>query len=203
MTTVAHTVTDDLSAALTYLDSAQRQLLAEAQSCDLNYRPPDGGWSAGQVLAHLIRTEKTMYLMFWLGLKSGASQSLLDAMDRLNSGLWKLNGMRFVSNGEEGPPELSKVSANYKGRFVAPAFLRPRQKQFHLEELLVERERVRARTLKLIASAPFARLAETQFSHPILGRFTLLEFVAFLGKHEEWHTEQIKRIKASRETHLK
>jgi hypothetical protein len=31
---------------------------------DPNYYTPNGGWSAGQTALHIIRTEKTMYLMF-------------------------------------------------------------------------------------------------------------------------------------------
>jgi hypothetical protein len=31
---------------------------------DLNYYTPNGGWSTGQTAPHMIRTEKTMYLMF-------------------------------------------------------------------------------------------------------------------------------------------
>lgn len=187
---------NELRPTLEYLQSAQRKLLAEVKGFNLDYYPPNGGWSAGQTLAHLIRTEKTMYLMFWIGLRTGLSQSLFDVMDRVNTLLWKLNGMKFVSAGGPLPQNLSKLNPELKGRFVAPAFLRPRRKRFDFESLLAEREKVRARTLDLVTGAPFSRLAGTMFSHPVLGRFTLLEFVEFLGKHEEWHTEQIKRIKA-------
>jgi hypothetical protein len=43
---------------------AQRKLLAAVKDFDLNYYTPNGGWSTGQTAPHMIRTEKTMYLMF-------------------------------------------------------------------------------------------------------------------------------------------
>jgi hypothetical protein len=46
------------SEILTQLTATERTLLAELKDVDLNYSPPTGGWSGGQVLAHLIRTER-------------------------------------------------------------------------------------------------------------------------------------------------
>lgn len=192
----------ELQPTLDYLQTTQTALLAETHDFDLNYAPSDGGWSAGQVLAHLIRTEKTMHLMFWMGLKSGLNQKALDIMDHINTFLWKLNGMTYNSNGETSAPDLNRISPNFKGRFVAPGFLRPARKNFAGDALLARRAKARARTINMITRVPFAKLADTKFSHPILGRFTLLAFVEFIGKHEEWHTLQIKRIRADREKQL-
>lgn len=187
----------DLNSALAYLHTTEAQLLAEAREMDLNYGPPDGGWSAGQVLAHLIKTEKYMYPMFVTALKLLPSQAALNVLDRLNVIISKLAGIRFISNGEKLPENLDELNPAYKGRFVAPAFLRPAKKSHDLATLTASREKVRARTLRVIKSVPCERLTTLKFSHPILGRFTLLEFVLFLGKHEEWHTAQLKRITAS------
>ena len=66
---------DELGPTLEYLQSAQRKLLAEVKDFDLNYYLLNGGWSPGQTAPHLIRTEKTMYLMFWISLRTGLSQS--------------------------------------------------------------------------------------------------------------------------------
>lgn len=186
---------NDLHSTLAYLQSTETQLLAQAREMDLNYRPPDGGWSAGQVLAHLIRTEKFMYPMFVTALKLLPSQTVLNVLDRVNVVMSKLAGIGFISNGEKLPQNLDDLNPNFKGRFVAPAFLRPAKKHHELASLMTAREKIRIRTLRVIRNAPADRLTTLKFSHPVLGKFTLLEFVLFLGKHEEWHTAQLNRIK--------
>jgi DinB superfamily len=188
---------NDLNSTLAYLQSTETRLLAQAREMDLNYRPPNGGWSAGQVLAHLIKTEKFMYPMFVTALKLMPSQAVLNVLDRANVAMSKLAGIGFISNGEKLPQNLDNLNPEFKGRFVAPAFLRPAKKSHDLASLIISREKIRIRTLRVIESVPFERLTTLKFSHPILGRFTLLEFVMFLGKHEEWHTVQLKRITAS------
>ncbi|HZS04897.1 MAG TPA: DinB family protein [Blastocatellia bacterium] len=189
----------ELASTIQYLKATQEGLLAQARGVDLNYYPPDGGWSAGQVLAHLIRTEKYLYPLFWTGGKLGLPQSLLNVINRVNISASKLAGMGFISNGEKIPEGMSNLTLQFKGRFKAPAFLKPGKRDYELEALLVKREKVRSRTLGLVSSVPFHRLATLRFSHPVLGSFTLLEFFVFLGKHEEWHTEQIKRILANQQ----
>jgi len=102
----------------------------------LNQYPPDGGWAADQVLAHLIKTEKYLYQLFSIVPKLIRSQKILDRLDWLNTAISKLAGMSFISS-----------------------------------------------------------VKELRLSHPVLGNFSLFEFALFIGKHKEWYTEQLKRIK--------
>lgn len=186
---------NELSQILDYLDSTGRKLLAEIEAADLNLQPADGGWSAGQVFAHLIRTEKYFYPLFAFVPRVFPSQVFLEPLNQINVWLCKLAGMKFFGQGE--PPQgVGALDAKLKARFAAPAFLKPRRRYFELNSLLAEREKTRRRTLDAVTKADFSKLKELRFSHPVLGSFTLLEFVVFLGKHEEWHTEQIKRIRA-------
>lgn len=188
----------DLTELLTYLDSTQTKLLAELSNQDLNHYPAGGGWSAGQVVAHLIKTEKYLYPLFSFVPKLIRSQRVLDRLDWLNTAMNKLAGMSFLSLGDQVPKDFSKTEmSTFRGRFKAPAFLKPRRKVYDLDGLLQKREAARAKTLAALNRADISRLKQLRFSHPILGSFTLLEFVIFIGKHEEWHTEQLKRIKTS------
>src|SRR5437762_9254654 len=100
----------ELASTIEYLKMTQQELLSQVHEMDLNYYPPDGGWSAGQVLAHLIRTEQYLYPLFWTGGKVGPPQSLLNVMNRVNISLSKLAGMGFISNGEKIPEGLSKLT---------------------------------------------------------------------------------------------
>ncbi len=189
---------NDLCEVLSYLDSTQNKLIAELNNHDLNQFPADGGWSAGQVMIHLIKTEKYLYPLFSLVPRLIRSQKLLDKLDWLNTLLSKMAGMSFLSNGDQLPKEFNQVQLEtFKGRFTAPAFLKPRRQKYKLDDLLQKREAARTKTLTALRKANLSRLQQLRFSHPILGSFTLIEFVLFIGKHEEWHTEQLKRIKAN------
>lgn len=189
---------NDLTEILSYLNSTHNKLMSELNNQNLNLFPADGGWSAGQVVAHLIKTEKYLYPLFSFVPKLIRSQKLLDKLDWLNTLLSKMAGMSFLSNGDQLPKEFSQVQLDtFKGRFTAPAFLKPRRQMYNLDDLLKQRAATRAKTLTTLRKADVSRLKQLRFSHPILGSFTLIEFVMFIGKHEEWHAEQLKRIKAN------
>jgi hypothetical protein len=178
---------------LRYLDTTNAALLERVDVARLNDCPADGGWSQAQVLAHLTRTETYFYPLFTVAPLLIRSQRVLDALNRLNIWLCKAAGMSFESRGDQ-PAGLTALSPQFKGRFFAPAFLKPRRRVYDWTELLASRERTRQRTLAALRRVDWTRLNALRFSHPVLGAFTLAEFVLFLGKHEEWHTEQIKRI---------
>ena len=120
---------------------------------------------------------------------------MLALLDKLNIALCKLAGLKFIANGEQQPRGLESLNPDFKGRFVAPSFLRPGKKSYELETLLAKRTKVRQRTLKQMRRIGIERLQRLRFSHPELGPLTLLEMFKFIGKHEAWHTEQIKRLK--------
>ncbi len=189
---------NDLNELRAYLDSTQAKLLAELGNMDLNQFPNNGGWSAGQVVAHLIKTEKYLYPLFSFVPKLIRSQAVLDQLNWLNVALNKLAGMSFLSNGEQLPKSFQQLNPGaFGGRFTAPAFLKPRRKTYDFDSLWAKREAARAKTLAALERSDLSRLKQLKFSHPILGSFSLFEFALFIGKHEEWHTEQLKRIKAN------
>ena len=186
----------ELAELFEYLEKTDYKLRTELAGLELNQMPPDGGWSAGQILAHLNRTEQYLYPLFKFGPTLGSIPHLLEILDRLNLRLCKLTGMRFESNGAYQPPTLDNLSRGYPGRSMAPAFLRPKLRQYALDELLIERIDLRARTLQAVQDADPVKLSTLQFTHPILGRYSLVEFLFFIARHEEWHTEQLKRLKS-------
>lgn len=193
--------TDNLQSLLAYLESANAKLLANVQPTQLNQFPADGGWSQGQVVAHLIRTEQYLYPVFaWLP-RLARVPWLVRGLDGLNLALCKLAGVGFVSLGDQldKSPDTSggtlrQLNPQFRGRFRAPAFLKPGRNQYDWQTLLLRRTQTRGRTLAALQQAPFWQLQTVRFSHPELGTMTLLEFVLFLGKHEEWHAEQLTRI---------
>lgn len=192
-------IPDELQPLFAYLETTQATLLASVQLEQLNQAPPDGGWSPGQVFAHLIRTEQYLYPVFaWLP-KLARLPLLVRALDWLNVSLCKLAGMGFVSLGDQPDKArggLQQFNPQFRGRFLAPAFLKPGRKQYDWYELQQARASTRAHSLAAVRRAHLWQLQTVQFSHPEFGRLPLLEFVRFLGKHEEWHTAQLQRIAA-------
>jgi hypothetical protein len=151
------------------------------------------------VIAHLIKTEKYLYPLFSFVPQLIRSQRVLNQLDWLNTVMSKVAGTSFLSLGDQIPKDFTKTEMSYfRGRFKAPTFLKPCHKVYDLENLPQKRATARAKTLAALNRANISRLKQLRFSHPILGSLTLLEFVMFIGKHEEWHIEQLKRIKASR-----
>ncbi|MEP7339713.1 MAG: DinB family protein [Acidobacteriota bacterium] len=187
--------TESFSEILTQLTATEWMLLSELEGIDLNYCPPSGGWSSGQVLAHLIKAERYFHPLFFVAPMLGTVPSVLALLDRINIALCKLTGLKFIANGEQQPRGLDSLKPGFKGRFIAPSFLRPGKKSYELEALLAKRTKVRQRTLAQMRRIGIERLQTLRFSHPELGPLTLLEMFKFIGKHEAWHTEQIKRLK--------
>ncbi len=183
------------SEILTQLTATERTLLSELKEIDLNHSPPTGGWSGGQVLAHLIKTEQYFHPLFFVAPALGTVPLVLGLFDKINIVLCKLAGLKFIANGEQRPQGLESLNPDFKGRFVAPSFLRPGKKNYELASLIAERTKVRQKTLRHMRRIGVERLQRLRFSHPELGPLTLLEMFLFISKHEAWHTEQIRRLK--------
>ena len=183
----------DLQSTIEYLDACERELLEELRRCEpvLNRRAEPGAWSPAAVAMHLIRTELAMYPLFALVPKLARWPRLLRGMDAVNRRLWLAMGMRTVE-GVAGRVTAANPTA---GRFMAPSFLRPGSRKYRLERLLARRRAMREKTLRAVRNADPAVLARITWSHPLLGPYTLLEFVEFLGVHEQHHLPQIRRMR--------
>ncbi|HMV46776.1 MAG TPA: DinB family protein [Blastocatellia bacterium] len=189
------------SEVLSRLETTEQALLQELAGVDLNHSPAPESWSGGQVLAHLIKTERYFHPLFAVAPALAKAPFVLALLDKLNIALCKLAGMKFIANGESQPRGLAAIQPGFKGRFVAPSFLRPAKKPYELAALLAERAQVRQKTLRHLNRIGLERLNCLRFSHPELGSLTLLEMFLFISKHEAWHTEQIKRLKSEHHEH--
>ena len=149
--------TDNLQSLLAYLESANAKLRASVQPAQLNQYPADGGWSQEQVVAHLIRTEQYLYPVFaWLP-RLAYSPLLVHMLDQLNTALDKLAGLSFVSLGDQLNKSpggtLWQLNPRFRGRFRAPAFLKPGRKQYDWKRLLLRPAQTRAHTFAALQQA--------------------------------------------------
>ena len=176
---------------LSYVQESERDLLKELwlarDSLDWS---GDRKWTAGQIAEHLVRTEQIMQLVWIIVPKLREWPRLVRALDRSNSALWRLMGMRTIQTGSltAATPEA--------GTYSAPIFLRPaRGKKSSYESLIAYRQGVREQSLRAISRLDDETLENLRWSHPLLGKRTLLEFAHFLGIHERHHLSQMKSLR--------
>ncbi len=178
-----------LSEVLAYLDEAESALLAEiARLGDRLHVGEAGQWSPAQIVRHLVWTEGTIYLLWWLVPPLRRWPRAIALLDRGNAALWRAMGMRTVRE--------SPLAGNpLMGRYRAPVFLRPRGGGVTAEALVRWRGRMRQRTMQAALRLDEDTLRSLGWSHPLLGRFSLLEFLRFLGLHEWHHVAQLRRMR--------
>jgi len=176
-----------------YLEESGNELLSEvSRARQVLHEAVPGGWTIAQIVHHLVRTEQVMYLVWAVVPKIRRFPRLLGAIDRTNTGLWRLMGMRTVEsiNGSLTPSNAAE------GRFHTPLFLRPVSSKKSLEELIEWRRSTRNQSWRAISSVGEDTLNTVSWSHPLLGSYTLMEFAQFLGIHESHHLPQIRRIRS-------
>jgi hypothetical protein len=173
-----------------YLDECDRVLLSALD--DVAVSAPDaGGWTAPQILDHLNRTEMLMYPIWSLVPRLRRFPRAMRLIDRVNSGLWRLAGMRTVVPSARLEPGNAE-----EGRFRAPVFLQPPSASVTLAELIGRRREIRGHTMVAVNRLDEDTLNSLRWSHPLLGPYSLIEFVQFLGVHERRHVAQIRRLRS-------
>ncbi len=181
--------------ALAYATAAEADLLAAVQAGHIMFhvRPPGEEWSVADVLAHLIRTERVYQLIWLLAAPLGRFPRLLEVLDKLDIRMWRALGLRTL----EEAPGVRLVPANARqGKFAAPELLKPASRRT-MEQMLSLRRRVRAQSLRIIGRLTEKQLHGVRWSHPLFGKYTMLEWVEMMGSHDRRHTAQIERILAA------
>jgi hypothetical protein len=182
----------NLGQVLAYLSYSEARFLRELElSSQVLDRYVPGEWSISQIARHLIRTERMMYPLWILVPKIGRWPALCRNLDTINAGLWRLAGLKTL----EAPVSRIAPANATDGVFDAPFFLRPSRRPVELVAILKSRNEVRRRTLRAIESVRECDLLNLRWSHPVLGSFSLLGMIQFLGIHEEHHLPQIQRIR--------
>lgn len=175
-----------------YLEEADRELAATVEACRPIANRRGARWSPAQLLDHLIRTERYLYLLFrLLPLLARLPRPVVRALDLVNKAMCKAAGMSTRAGGHAKPDGL-RAAARWQGRYVAPAFLRPPARDLDLDALLETRRRVRARTLATLAPYPWEWFERVTWTHPEIGAMPLGNFFAFLGVHDERHLGQMR-----------
>ncbi len=155
---------DDLDANTALLDQKLYSFTEE------QYNTPrgDGGWSAGQIVAHLIRLEELILEVIKGQTRSG---------DR---------------NYDEQVNAIKEIYQNYDRKLTAPEPLQPDHTILHWDkkQQLMKLGDIRG-NIKAILEAKPANEVCTGYSHHLFGELTRYEWGYFIIYHCERHLHQI------------
>ena len=156
--------------------AAIQGMSAQFSYLQLGWRPPDGGWSIGQVFEHLILTDRP-----YIDAIRRALRNAPRARDAWRSSF--LGGMlvRAVS------PEAKRKAKAFKGYRPGP---QPRA------DVVSDYLALREQLLELIAEARGADLRRTRFHSRIFGliRLNLGDGIMVMIRHTERHLQQVARV---------
>ncbi|WP_052360710.1 DinB family protein [Oceanobacillus manasiensis] len=153
-------------------DETRAKLLSELSGLgdeELNKRPSSGGWSIGQVVEHVYLMESTVAQNIQYTLENGS--------------------IKVVS---AKPIELA---VNRTKKVEAPEFVLPSESLKTAENLEQKLHTSHESIRTLYNSVDKTKLEEKAAIHPVFGEMNLLQWILFVGYHEQRHIEQIKEIK--------
>jgi hypothetical protein len=166
----------NLELILEKLANAHRRLLRCADSVPADQwktRPPTGGWSAGELVAHLIMVERGVV---------GKADRIQQKTPKQFSFLKRLHL----------PVQLVQARLI---RQKSPIPLDPELIQ-EKETMLAALRDVRERTLAFLEETKGRNLSEYRWCHPFLGSFDMYDWFQFVAAHEARHEKQMREIAA-------
>jgi hypothetical protein len=149
----------------TTLASLQK-LAASFSEIGLNTIPFKGSWTGGQVLEHVMRSNR----------------SITQALD--------MPGKPVDRNAHERTPELAKIFLDFDTKLKSPDFILPTQEVYGKSALLKAFE-VSVDNLKQAAGQVVLTDA---IEHVAFGEITKMELLYFVVYHTQRHTRQLHRI---------
>lgn len=166
-----------LDLILEKLAHTERRLLRSADSIPADQwktRPAGGGWSAGELVAHLIAVERGVV---------GKADRIQQKAPKQFSFFQRLHlPIRLVE---------ARVI-----RQKSPIPLDPELIQGK-ETMLAALRDVRERTLAFLEETQGRDLSEYRWRHPFLGSFDMYDWFQFVAAHEARHEKQMREIAAS------
>ena len=166
-----------LDLILEKLAHAQRRLLHSADSVPADQwktRPARGGWSAGELIAHLIVVERGVV---------GKADRIQQKTPKQFSFFQRLHlPIRLVE---------ARVIRQKSPIPLDPALIQEK------ETMLAALRDARERTLAFLEETQARNLSKYRWRHPSLGSFDMYDWFQFVAAHEARHEKQMREIAAS------
>lgn len=144
------------------------KIVSSLNEKQLNFKPSEESWSAGQVADHLIKSYGAKDLLMG---KAGATQRAID----------------------ENVDELKDIFLDFDTKLASPEFILPTEERINKE---VQINKLQEKVNEIIAFSEQQDLADTclDFEFPGIGYMTKLEWLHFFNYHTQRHIRQIKGI---------
>ncbi len=167
-----------LRAARERMEAVRAEIYAAVEGktdMELLCPPPDGGWSAAEVLDHIRKAERTL-------VKALAKHEKGEPT-RVPARAWLYR--------------IPIAPVFWRIRFRAPKLVRPRPRsEVRPAEVLEDLRQSRAGLLAFADRMGEEAFARMVFPHFLLGRFSGVTWFRFIGKHEARHLAQLRRVLA-------
>jgi DinB family protein len=165
---------EDIAAIVELLNRAHLGFVEACERVPANRwmsNPANGGWSAGEVVAHLTMVEVAV----WKGAREELSKRArrYSLLERIHLPV-VMASWRVIKRKSPVPLDSTLVKAR--------------------QEALETYSSARNRTLKFIAEQSSRDLAPFRRKHPFLGSLNLYDWMRMLAYHEIRHTKQILEI---------
>jgi hypothetical protein len=164
------------------IDAVRIRLLAAIEGVtqeQLDRRPSEEKWSAGEILHHLARSEQGIAIMLARGITRARTA-----------------GIAASGAVPPRPTRLDDVGIERGARpSVAPSTLEPKRGMAR-DEILAALERSRVSLKSALADSDDVELSALRFPHPVLGELDPYEWIDFIGRHEQRHLGQIETAMA-------
>jgi hypothetical protein len=167
---------EEIAAALAENFAAFAQYVAGCSEAAFNYAP-QGKWTTGQHVDHLIKSSKPVFMA--IGLPAFVLRLLFGKPNRPGKTYHQLV-QRYT--------EKLAAGGAASGRFVPPA-VPYRMQQAKLQQFLLLKTRLQQRILTLSDN----KLDSYLLPHPLLGKLTVREMLYFTVYHTEHHLQILKK----------
>lgn len=165
---------EELTAILDQMKKLRARLLAVSEAFPEKRwleSPPDGGWSAGEVFAHVGMVESVVI---------GKAREMVQNPPRPTPFLKRLHA----------PVSITGLRVR---RVRSPIPLEPSlvaEKPISHDRLTARREE----TIEFIASTRGSDMSAYRFPHPFIGSLNIYDWFRFLGFHDLRHSKQLREI---------
>ncbi len=162
----------DVNLPVTEFNDTFSELLKLVSSFDqeqINTKPGDEKWSAGQVAGHLIKA---------------------------NSGFARVLNGKTAKTERKPDEKVDKIKAdcsNFERKMTAPDFLVPEEKVYEREDLLRSLKKIKSEINEAVQSSDLTKTC-LAFELPVYGYLTGFELLSFVTAHTQRHIHQLKRI---------
>ncbi len=161
------------------LSKARQTILDELNTWPEDHiqQQPAQGWSASQVLEHILSSET----------------GTLGYMKKKSTSGWETLEVTGEEHKERSNALNSRLVSPMK--IQAPSVLPEPTNQYALTQLISAWDRLRAEMEHFLASVDVAHYDKLVFRQPVAGMLNLLQTVEFLENHIHHHIPQLERIR--------